>query len=220
MAILDSHSESRGRVDRLRLILSRTLSLAARVQFKHAVKKMAAGALVLLPAFGPAVPAHAAAGEYEIKAAFLFNFARFVEWPPGVFSGPRDPIHLCLLGSVPLDEGLEQVVQGKTIGGRELQVEHLYEPALIKGCQILFVSGTQQQFEAELRNGGNSPGILTVGESDDFARAGGVINFVLQGKRINFEINVDAADRAGLKISSKLLSLARIVRDNPSGWKD
>jgi YfiR/HmsC-like len=156
------------------------------------------------------------AGEYELKAAFLFNFAKFVEWPPGSFSGIDAPIRLCLLGADPFEGSLEQVVQDKLAGGRRLQVEHPLNASKARGCHILFVSSLEGKPDRALLHGGYGPGVLTVGETSDFTRAGGVIDFVQQQNRVAFEINLEAADRAGVKISSKLLSLARIVRDNPA----
>jgi hypothetical protein len=171
---------------------------------------------VALPVAAAAQAPQRSAGEYELKAAFLFNFAKFVEWPAEAFAGDADPIHLCLLGGDPFEGNLELAVRDKTIGGRRLQISRLVGPGQSKGCQILFVSGA----DGKPDHGGNGLGVLTVGESGGFAAAGGVIDFVEKESRLAFEVNLDAAQRAGLKISSKLLSLAKIVHDDPSLAKE
>jgi hypothetical protein len=125
-----------------------------------------------------------------------------------------------LLGADPFEGTLEQVVQGKIVGGRKLQVEHPSGASKAKGCQILFVSAMEGKPDWALLHGGYGPGVLTVGETSDFTERGGVIDFVQQQNHLAFEINVEAAERAGVKISSKLLSLARIVRDDPNAGKD
>jgi hypothetical protein len=160
------------------------------------------------------------AGEYEVKAAFLFNFAKFVEWPSGSFSGADDPIRLCLSGADPFAGTLEQVVQDKLVDGRRLQVEHPSNASQARGCHILFISAMEGKPNWARLHGGYGPGVLTVGETSDFTETGGVIDFVQRQNRMAFEINIEAADRAGVKISSKLLSLARIVHDDPNAGKE
>jgi hypothetical protein len=188
--------------------VSRRQSLAGRI---HGI---ALAMLLCAPAI-----AQSAVGEYQVKAAFLFNFAKFVEWPPGSFAGPADPIRLCVMGADPFDHGLEKVVQNKTVNGRPMRVEHPRDSKDVKQCHILFLASPEEQHHNQWLRGSDTAGILTVGEREDFAREGGIVNFVLQADRIGFEINVDAAGRAGVRISSKLLSLARIVRDEPGGRK-
>jgi hypothetical protein len=150
--------------------------------------------------------------EYQVKAAFLYNFAKFVEWPPQAFKSPTDPIAICILGEDPFGHALEDAVKGKTIEGRGFVVPRISEVRQADSCQILFVSSAERKraraILAELR----ANGVLTVGETEGFAEAGGVINFKLEGGRLRLEINVDAAERAKLRLSSKLLSLAQIVK--------
>jgi YfiR/HmsC-like len=155
-------------------------------------------------------------GEYEVKAAFLYNFAKFVEWPAGSFPGPGSPLRLCALLSGPAYQALEQVVEGKTLNGRPLQVRQLTGLEEVKGCHLLFIGVAETKQARQLLHDGLDTGVLTVGEREGFAQAGGMINLVLRQNHVAFEINVDAANRAGLKISSKLLSLATIVHDDPS----
>src|SRR5271165_6838153 len=150
--------------------------------------------------------------DYATKARFLFNFAKFVEWPPGSFSQANDPIRLCLFGVDPFAGAVERAVQGKTVGGRILRVEHPRDANQARGCHLLFVGEQQKPNPARLH--GYGLGVLTVGESSDFARVGGIVGFVQRQNRVAFEINLQAANRSRLKISSKLLRLARIVSDD------
>ena len=150
--------------------------------------------------------------EYRVKAAFLYNFAKFVEWPPGAFRNPTDRIAICVLGQDPFDGALEDAVKGKTLEGRPFAVLNISESRQAGRCQILFIGASEhkrvQAILAELR--GSSA--LTVGETEDFAIRGGIVNFKLDGGHVRLEINVEAAAMAKLRISSKLLSLAQIVR--------
>lgn len=150
--------------------------------------------------------------EYQVKAAFLYNFAKFVEWPSHAFKTPQDPIVVCVLGHNPFGNALEDVMRGKTIEGRAFSFRQVDGAEEAGGCQILFISSSEaKHFQALYRNL-NPAGILTVGEAQGFASAGGVINFKLDGGHVHFEINVGAAEQAKLQISSKLLNLAQIVK--------
>ncbi len=157
-----------------------------------------------------------AVDEYQVKAAFLYNFAKFVEWPREEFKTPRDPILVCVLGHNPFGTSLEDVIRGKTIDGRGVAFRQVSNAQQAGACQILFVSSEDGQRFHSLARGLKPAGILTVGEMQGFAAEGGIINFKLDGDRVRFEINVDAAEHAQLRISSKLLSLAQIVKtENP-----
>ena len=149
--------------------------------------------------------------EYQVKAAFLYNFAKFVEWAPQAFKSGADPIAICILGQNPFNGALEKAVSGKVVSGRAFTVSQISEVRQASGCQVLFVDGFEckrfRSFPRELR----MPGLLTVGDADGFAAEGGVINFKLEDGRVRLEINIAAAEHARLRISSKLLALARIV---------
>lgn len=158
---------------------------------------------------GNASGAHAqGTSEYEVKAAFLFNFAKFVEWPDPA-SGP---IRLCIVGDDPFGNNLEETVRGKTINGRPIAIRRIKAGENPQGCQIAFISASERPPRSllDLLQGAST---LTVGEAPNFAKQGGIINFVLEDNKVHFEINVDAAEQARLRISSKLLSLAKIVRN-------
>jgi hypothetical protein len=144
--------------------------------------------------------------EYPLKAAFLLNFAKFVEWPPAAFTEATSPIVLGILGQNPFGD----VLKAKTINNRELKVEVFQSSAEATNCHILFIRATEKERLPEilksLREAKAS--VLTVGEMDGFTESRGMINFVWQGNKIRFQINDAEAKDARLKISSKLLSLA------------
>jgi hypothetical protein len=150
--------------------------------------------------------------EYPVKAAFLFNFAKFVEWPSDSFKSPSDPIAICVFGQDPFSGALEEVVRNKTVGNRVFVVRQVVNAQQAAKCQIVFVSASERKrfrsFLEELK--GFS--ILTVGEVEDFTVYGGIINFKLKDSRVRIEIDASAAERARLRISSKLLSLAEVAK--------
>jgi hypothetical protein len=156
--------------------------------------------------------------EYEVKAAFLFRFAQFVEWPAGTFKEASEPFTYCTIGDDPFQGALERTLNGKTIGLRPLRVAHLSGRGKIGECQVLFVGGSEdkKRIEETLASAGNLP-ILTVGEADQFAEDGGTIGFCTEDNKIRFDVNLDAAGKAGLKISAKLLALAKKVLGVPKG---
>jgi len=145
--------------------------------------------------------------EYQVKAAFLLNFTKFIEWPPSAMP-PDKPFALCILGSDPFDGALHQIVAGESINGRKVVVEKI-QPPQANSCQIVFVSRAEKDVPRFLS--ALPPGILTVGDGDGFLREGGQIAFVVENRRVRFDINQKAATSAGLKLSSKLLSVARFV---------
>ena len=150
--------------------------------------------------------------EYQVKAAFLYNFAKFVEWPPEAFKTPQDPILICVLGHNPFGNALEEAIHGKSIAGRTFAYRQVSDAESASACQILFVGSAENKHFRSLLENLKPMGILTVGEAQGFAADGGVINFKLDDGRIHFEINVDAAEHEKLHISAKLLSLAQIVK--------
>ena len=149
--------------------------------------------------------AQAGTSEYEIKAAFLYNFVRLVEWPGAASNGS---IRICIAGPHPIQERLEETVRGETVEGQPLMVRSILQPDA--GCEVLFVPRRFAAAHEYLREVEGKP-VLTVGESPDFVQQGGIVNFFLEGKRVRFEINPTAATRANLRISSRLLQLARLV---------
>jgi len=150
--------------------------------------------------------------EYQVKAAFLYNFAKFVEWRPEAFENPGDSLVVCVLGEDPFGRALDDVVEGKKIEGRALAVRRISDAHKVRGCRMLFVSASEPKSVVSVLATINEPGILTVGESDSPASAGMIINFILEGGKIRFAINTAAAEREKLRFSSRLLSLAILVK--------
>jgi hypothetical protein len=149
--------------------------------------------------------------EYELKAAFLLNFAKFVEWPDGTFSGSADTVVLGILGEDPFGLALDRIVAGQLIRNRTLSVRRLTDISEITACNLVFIAAGEGDRLQDITALATAAGILTVGETTGFAEAGVVINFYLKDRKVRFEINARAAELAQLRISSRLLRLARIV---------
>ena len=149
--------------------------------------------------------------EYQVKAAFLVNFARFVEWPPQSFGAANDPLVFGVYGNNLFGAALDQAVSGKMIGGRPAVIRRTSEVSALRSCHVVFLPASEINHFRELSNSLGNLSVLLVGETEGFAASGGVINFIVENERIRFEINPSAAARVHLKISSKLLELAVIV---------
>jgi hypothetical protein len=147
--------------------------------------------------------------EYQIEAAFLLNFTKFVEWPAEAFATPESPIEICILGDDPFGSVLDQIVAGESVNGRKVAAQRIKHAPAPKSCAVLFVAGSDKDFVKLLP--GLGPGVLTVGDGDSFFRDGGMIAFVIENRRVRFEINQTSAENAGLKLSSKLLNVAKAV---------
>jgi hypothetical protein len=150
--------------------------------------------------------------EYEVKAAYLFNFAKFVEWPAQSFPTDSSPLVFGVLGKDPFGETLEQAFAGQKVGGRGFEIRRGARIQDLGPCHILFISDSESERLEAVLDSIRGMNALTVSDLDKFASSGGVIGFFHEEKRIRFEVNPDAAQRAGLKLSSKLLKLARIVK--------
>jgi hypothetical protein len=149
--------------------------------------------------------------EYQVKAAFLYNFAKFVEWPASSFSSLAAPLQICVFGPNPFGEALREITRDKVVGGRKIAVNDLTDVRQTRNCHILFISAAETVHAKEIFERLRGTSILTVGDTRDFIGQGGMINFVLENERVQFEVNRKTAEQSGLKISSKLLSLARSV---------
>jgi hypothetical protein len=149
--------------------------------------------------------------EYEVKAAFIYNFAKFVEWPASSFDSATAPLRLCVLGSNPLYADLQNIVAEKRIGSRSLQVRRV-EAVEIKDCHVLFLGSVESYRLQQALQAAQGTGVLTIGDVAGFLDQGGMINFVFDQNRIRFEVNLKAAQGAHLQLSSKLLSLAKSVQ--------
>ncbi len=189
----------------------------ARPQACWFFRALLAAAVVL----GGSLPApralSATPNEYQVKAAFLYNFAKFVEWPPGTFPEPNAPLVLEVLGEDPFGQALDEAIAGRSVDGHTLLVRRSRRLQDLRGCQVLFVSSSEQKWLPLILARLEGSPVLTVGESEKFAESGGAIQFLLEDNRVRFAINLDAAMRARLKISAKLLALAKVMREGTHG---
>jgi hypothetical protein len=152
-----------------------------------------------------ASPADAPSLEYKVKAAFLLNFTKFIEWPASQDTDAGAPFTICVLGENPFGPVLDQIIEGETVNGHKLAVRRI-GPSEVKSCKVVYVARNEKNLPKIIE-----PVVLTVGEGDEFLRDGGVISFVIDNRRVRFDVNRAAAARAGLTLSSKLLNVARSV---------
>jgi hypothetical protein len=155
--------------------------------------------------------------EYRLKAAFLFHFAQFVEWPSNPARGTESGFVFCVVGEDPFQGDLEGTVQGKSVSGKIIRVRHIKQPQDTKGCDVVFVDRNQNGRIPEFLAAVSDWPVLTVGDSDDFLRQGGMIRFCMEERKVRFEVNEEAAEKADLKVSSRLLMLAKSVMRRSGG---
>ncbi|HXR15353.1 MAG TPA: YfiR family protein [Terriglobales bacterium] len=167
--------------------------------------------LCLALCFVSVVAAAQSASEYQVKAAFLFNFAKFVEWPADAFPTTDAPLQVCVLGQDPFGGDFEQMIEDKTVNGHRLEIVHPEGVPQARACQVLFIASSEKQKERDILRGLAGVSVLTVGDIPGFAKMGGIINFVLDENRVRFEINVKAAERVHLKLSARLLTVAKLI---------
>ena len=158
--------------------------------------------------------------EYEVKAAFLYNFARFIEWPADAFDGPQTPLVIGILGEDPFGSALDDIIARKTVRGRAVVVRRLHRDQDLRGCHLLFISASEKKRLPEILLSLRGSTVVTVSEIDRFIYSGGTINLLVENSRVRFEVNLDAAARARAKISAKLLALARGVVDDRAGKRN
>jgi hypothetical protein len=156
-----------------------------------------------------------ASSEYAVKAAFLYHFAQFVEWPEAAFRDASSPLVYCTIGADPFDGALETTLKGKAIGARAIEVRHAKQASELQGCQLVFVGdGQKKQIPGVLAELRAAP-VLVVGESEKFVEEGGTIGFVVEENKVRFEVNLGVAEKSGLRINAKLLALAKTVVGAP-----
>lgn len=165
-----------------------------------------------------AVAQASAPTEYQVKAAFLFHFGQFVDWPAEAFHDASAPLTYCTLGEDLFRGALETSLNGKSIGSHPLRIRHLTQTREAAGCQVLFLAVEEKSVGETLERLKGLP-VLTVGDSKQFAQEGGMIGFCLEDNKVRFEINLGAAEQAGLKIRARLLTLAKKVIVAPATAK-
>jgi hypothetical protein len=167
-------------------------------------------AVALLLATFPAGQAQTVS-DYEVKAAYLYSLAKFVDWPARTFPNAAAPMRFCVLNDHSFQSQLMQTVQGKSIAGHSIEVLQVRDAEQSRDCQVLFVNALQSREIRHIAEVLQGASVLTIGEKDGFLEDGGIVNFVLQNSRVQFEVNIRAANEGGLYVSSRLLKVARRV---------
>jgi hypothetical protein len=152
--------------------------------------------------------------EYQVKATYLYNFGRFVQWPPDATAAKGDSFSICVLGQDPFGPSLDSTLTGETLDGKPLAVKRISTARDAGECRVLFISSTEENHLKEILLVLNESSILTVSDMPAFSRRGGMIQFVLEGDKVRFEINLTKAESAKLTLSSELLKVATTVRKN------
>jgi uncharacterized protein DUF4154 len=172
--------------------------------------KIAVGCLLSLCFLGPlSSKVQAQSSEYQVKAAFLYNFAKFVEWPSDAFGGGNAQLVIGVVGDDPFGGALDQAINGKTVNGRALAVRRLKWGQDLRSCHVLFISASERKHLTQIIQSVKGASVLTVGDMGQFNQEGGIINFILAARQVRFEINSRGANQARLRISSKLMALAK-----------
>jgi hypothetical protein len=152
--------------------------------------------------------------EYPLKLAFLYNFTKFIEWPPNSYRDAGASLMICIVGRDPFSPEIEGDLRTRIVGRHPVEVLTLRPTDKLSACHMVFVPVTEKDQAGKIVRDLRGSSTLTVGETEGFAALGGIINLTVEGNNIHFEVNQLAAQRAGLKISSKLLGLAKIVSDS------
>jgi hypothetical protein len=174
---------------------------------------------LLLSASPKALSQNEEGAEYSIKLGFLYNFTKFVEWPPDSFRDPRAPLVICIVGHDPFRQDLEAELRTRKAGDHPVEIRTQMPIEKLSVCHIVFVPVTEKNQSDRILRGLQGSKTLTVGETEGFAVLGGIINLTVEDNKVHFEINRLAAERAGLKIGSRLLSIAKIVKEQDHGRK-
>ncbi|MBI3768336.1 MAG: YfiR family protein [Deltaproteobacteria bacterium] len=153
--------------------------------------------------------------EYDVKAVYLLNFARFVEWPDAGFATATAPFAICVLGSDPFGSTLDETLAGETIAGRNLVTRRIAHPTDATTCQIVFTGASETTRLPAIVDALAGRPVLTVGDETAFTQRGGMISFRLEQSTVRIDVNPEAIRRSGLSMSSQLLRLARIVSAQP-----
>ena len=151
------------------------------------------------------------AGEYQVKALFLYNFINFVDWPADSSFNSSPTANICIVGEDPFGESLDDI-RGETAKGKKLAIKFYRPYDEPRGCHLLFIPASEKNHTGRILKSIRETGVLTVADTEESARQGAVIGFFIEQKKVRFAVNTEAARRAGLKISAKLLRLARIVK--------
>lgn len=149
--------------------------------------------------------------EYQVKAVFLFNFTRFVDWPGTAFESSNSPFVIGILGNDPFGNYIDETVKDEKMGERSIIVRRYKTIKDVDNCQILFISAAEAEQSKSALQELKEKHILTVSDASNFASTGGIIGFIIENNKTRMQINIDAARAASLVISSKLLGVAKIL---------
>jgi hypothetical protein len=152
---------------------------------------------------------------YQVEAAYLYNFSRFVEWPAKTALPQSNSFTICVLGEDPFGQALDATLAGETIGNQKVTARRISNPQTAADCQILFISSSEANRLNKIIEALNKNAVLTVSDIPQFSQRQGMIQFVMEENRIRFEVNLAATQRAGLTLSSELLKVATAVRKSP-----
>lgn len=179
--------------------------------------------IVTMMMLSPASQAWAQDGEtsseYLIKAGYIYNFAKLVEWPATTFAQPDSPIVIGIVGNDPFGPVIDKVLEGKKVNGHPFLIKRLKTTADVKECHILFVGSSLGPHVSDTIRLTRGTPVLTISEIPGFADRGGIINLTLEQNKVRFEVNVEAAKEADLNISSRLLVLAKVIQQSGDGRK-
>ena len=150
-----------------------------------------------------------AAAEYKVKAAFLYNFTKFIDWPETAFKNSDDPFIIGIIGDDPFGAYLDETVEGEKIGTHPIKVKRFREIRNVSGCHMLYINSNDQEWVGNVLSYAAGKNILTVGDAASFNKWGGIIRFYNEENKIRLEINLNRYKEAQLNISSKLLSVAK-----------
>jgi len=181
---------------------------------KRGWMRMVFALIIALDLFSAALPAHAepAISEYKVKALFLVNFAKYVDWPAEAFKDTNAPITIGIVGKDRFGGELDKIIEGKTVNGRSFVIKHINANDEWTGCQILFISHSEAARAGEILGKTGTLPVLTVGEDSAFEQKDGMVTFMLKNEKVRLEINLAPANKCGLKISSRLLAVADVVK--------
>jgi len=164
-----------------------------------------------LAILAPPLPAQPKATEYQVKAAYLFNFAKFVKWPPDTDAARVSSFEICILGKDPFGAALDTTVGGEKIDAEPVAIRRIDQASQSKSCRILFISKSEESHLTGILTEVDGSDTLTVSDIPRFSKRGGMIEFVPEGNRVRFGINLDSAERSRLTVSSELLKVATTV---------
>jgi hypothetical protein len=186
-------------------------SCARRSLCAHAFVLFISCAVFALPLYGQQRPT-----DYQVKAVYLYNFGKFVHWPPNDAADKNGVFTVCVLGQDPFGPALDATLAGATIDGKHVVAKRISSPSESAHCRILFLGSTEVTRLRKIMDALDKEAVLTVSDIPEFSQHGGMIEFVMEESRVRFEVNLDAAQQAGLTLSSELLKVATTVRRNPA----